>query len=55
MMKNKDSKSLTEVWEWKEKVYNKIIKNKDNPNYSENDTDDLIKRLGLEKISMIKK
>jgi len=50
---NKDSTSLTEVWEWKEKVYNKYLLKDGNKKYNaiKKDTEVVIKKLGLKTFS----
>jgi len=53
MMKNKETKSLVEIWEWKEKIYNKIKNMKDKSDYFKKNTNEVINRLGLEKVSII--
>ena len=52
-MKNKINypRSLTEVWEWKERVYSKYKNIDDMVKNSERNTDETIKKLGLERIS----
>ncbi len=55
MIKHKFPKSLTETWKWKNKVYN-MIKDSDNiEKYFEENTKDVISRLGLEIVSYNKK
>ena len=50
---NKDSTSLTEVWEWKEKVYNKYLLKDGNEKYNaiKKDIEIIIKKLGLKTFS----
>ena len=46
---NKNDTSLTEVWKWKKKVYNKYLNKNDDEKYEaiKNDTETVIKKLGL--------
>ena len=44
-------KSLLEVWEWKARVYEKTKGNPDKARFFEEDSRDMIKRLGLKKYS----
>ena len=46
---------MIEVWDWKEKVYEKLKNKTDKISYLQNDTEEVINRLGLKKILMVKK
>ena len=53
--KSNDSQSLIEVWKWKDKVYEKLRNKADKILFLQKDTEEVINRLGLKRISMVKK
>jgi len=50
---NSDSISLTEVWKWKEKVYNKYLNKNEEEKFEtiKSNSEVVIKKLGLKKFS----
>ncbi|MDD2716135.1 MAG: hypothetical protein PHW04_09590 [Candidatus Wallbacteria bacterium] len=51
MKKNRYPKSLCDVWKWKEKLMKKTAKMKDVFTFYEDDAAEIIKKLGLKKVS----
>jgi hypothetical protein len=51
MSKSDVPQALKEVWEWKEKVYLKLRDQKDKVRQYKNDTEELIRMLGLKTFS----